>query len=65
MYEFPAVEITSPSVLKRPSAATTKAPSSAGDGFPVLPLLGGLAALVLAAAGTAFVIRRRQLRPSH
>jgi hypothetical protein len=65
MYEFPAVEITGPSVLKRPPAATTKAPSSAEGSFPVLPLLGGLAAIALAALGAAFVIRRRQLRPSH
>ena len=65
MYEFPAVEITGPSVLKRPPAAATKAPSSAEGGFPVVPLVGGLAAVALAAVGAAFVIRRRQLRPSH
>jgi hypothetical protein len=64
-YEFPAVEITGPSVLKRPPAAVTKAPSSAGDGFPVWPLVGGLTAVALAAAGAALLIRRRQLRPSH
>jgi hypothetical protein len=66
MYEFPAVEITGPSVLKQPPAATTKAPSSAAEGsFPVWPLVGGLAALALACAGAAFVIRRRQPRPQH
>ena len=64
MYEFPAVEITGPSVLKRP-VATTKAPSSAGGSFPVWALVGGLAAFGIASAGAAVVIRRRQPRPSH
>ena len=64
MYEFPAVEITGPPVAtKSPSAV--KAPTSAAEGFPLWPLVGGLAALGLAAAGTALLIRRRQLRPSH
>jgi hypothetical protein len=65
MYDFPAVEITGPSVLKKPPAAATKAPSSAEGSFPVWALVGGLAALALASAGAAFAIRRRQFRPSH
>jgi hypothetical protein len=64
MYEFPAVEITGPSVLKRP-VATTKAPSSAGGSFPVWALVGGLAAFGVASVGAAVVLRRRQPRPSH
>jgi hypothetical protein len=65
MYEFPAVEITEPSATAKPPAATPKAPSSAGDGFPVWPLVAGLSALALASAAAALFIRRRQLRPSH
>src|SRR5918999_1300809 len=34
LYEFPPVEISGPTVLKRPPAAITKAPSSAEGGFP-------------------------------
>jgi hypothetical protein len=67
MYEFPAVEITGPAAaptVKTP-AATAKAPSSAGDGFPVWPLVAGLSAFALASAAAAVIIRRRQLRPSH
>ena len=63
-YEFPAVEITGPSIVTKPVAAT-KAPSSAGGGFPVWALVGGLAAVAVAAAGATLLIRRRQLRPSH
>jgi hypothetical protein len=64
-YEFPAVEITGPTVVAKPPVAATKSPSSAGDGFPVWPLVGGLTAFVLAAAAAGLLIRRRQLRPSH
>ena len=64
-YEFPAVEITGPSVLKRPPAAVTKAPSSAEGSFPVWPLAAGLAALAVSAAAAALFLRRRQFRPSH
>jgi hypothetical protein len=64
MYEFPTVEITGPPIATKTPAAVTKAPSSAGDGFPVWPVVGGLAAVALAAAGAVF-IRRRQPRPSH
>jgi len=67
MYEFPAVEITGPAAaptVKTP-AATAKAPGSAGDGFPVWPLIAGLSAFALASAAAAVIIRRRQLRPSH
>jgi hypothetical protein len=65
MYEFPAVEITGPSVLKKPPAAITKAPSSAEGSFPVWPLAAGLAALAVSAAAAALFLRRRQLGPSH
>ena len=65
MYEFPAVEITGPTVVAKPPVAATKSPSSAGGTFPVWPLVGGLTAFVLAAGATALLIRRRQLRPSH
>jgi hypothetical protein len=63
MYDYPAVEITGPSVLKKP-IATTKAPSS-GESFPVWALVGGLAAFGVASAGAAVFLRRRQPRPSH
>ena len=49
MYEFPAVEITGPTVVAKPPAAATKSPSSAGGTFPVWPLVGGLTAFVLTA----------------
>ena len=67
MYEYPAVEITGPAAAPPGKApvATAKAPSSAGDGFPVWPLVVGLAAFGLAAAGAFVLVRRRQLRPSH
>lgn len=65
MYEFPAVEITGPTVVAKPPVAATKSPSSAGGTFPVWPLVGGLTAFVLAAGAAALLIRRRQLRPSH
>jgi hypothetical protein len=67
MYEFPAVEITGPAAAptEKTPVATAKAPSSAGDGFPVWPLVAGLSALALASAAAAVFIRRRQLRPSH
>jgi LPXTG-motif cell wall-anchored protein len=64
MYEFPAVEITGPTVVTKAPLAATKSPSSAGDSFPVWPLAGGLTAFALA-SGAALLIRRRQLRPSH
>jgi hypothetical protein len=67
MYEFPPVEITGPAAaptVKAP-AATAKEPSSAGGGFPTWPLVAGLGAFALAAAGAFVVVRRRQLRPSH
>ena len=65
MYEFPAVEITGPTVVAKPPVAATKSPSSAGDTFPVWPLVGGLTAFAVAAAAAGLLIRRRQLRPSH
>jgi hypothetical protein len=65
MYEFPAVEITGPTVVAKPSVPASKSPSSAGDNFAVWPLVGGLTAFALAAGATALLIRRRQLRPSH
>jgi hypothetical protein len=67
MYDFPAVEITGPAAAPttKTPAATAKAPSSAGDGFPVWPLVAGLSAFALASAAAAVFIRRRQLRPSH
>jgi hypothetical protein len=65
MYDFPAVEITGPSVLNKPPVATAKAPSSAEGSFPVWALVGGLCAFAAASAGAALLIRRRQLRPSH
>jgi hypothetical protein len=65
MYEFPAVEITGPSVVAKPPLAAAKSPSSAKSTFPVWPLVGGLTAFALAAGAAALLIRRRQLRPSH
>lgn len=65
MYEFPAVEITGPTVVAKPPVAATKSPSSAGGTFPVWLVVGGLTAFALAAAAAALLIRRRQLRPSH
>ena len=65
MYEFPAVQITGPTVVANPPIAATKEPRSAEGSFPVWPLAGGLLAFALAAAATVFAIRRRQLRPSH
>src|SRR5919106_1827967 len=57
MYDFPAVEITGPAAaptVKTP-AATAKAPSSAGDGFPVWPLVAGLSVFALAAAAAVVI----------
>jgi hypothetical protein len=69
MYEYPAVEITGPSVLKQPPAAAAKAPSkapgTAGGDFPLWPLIGALGAFALASAAAVLVVRRRQPRPSH
>jgi hypothetical protein len=66
MYEFPPVEITGPAAAptEKTPAATAKAPRSAGNGFPLWPLVAGLSAFALASAAAVF-IRRRQLRPSH
>jgi hypothetical protein len=65
MYEFPAVEITGPAAAPTVKTPAAKAPSSAGDGFPVWPLVAGLSAFALASAGAAVIVRRRQPRPSH
>ena len=65
MYEFPAVEITGPAAAPTVKTPAATAPSSAGDGFPVWPLIAGLSAFALASAAAAVIIRRRQLRPSH
>jgi hypothetical protein len=65
MYEFPAVEITGPAAAPTVKTPAAKAPSSAGDGFPVWPLVAGLSAFALASAAAAVIIRRRQPRPSH
>lgn len=67
MYEYPAVEITGPAATAPGKApvATAKAPSSAGDGFPLWPLVAGLTTFALASAGAFVIVRRRQLRPSH
>jgi hypothetical protein len=67
MYEYPPVTVTGPAdapTVKAP-AATAKSPSGADGGFPVWPLLGALTGFTLAAAGTAFALRRYRLRPSH
>jgi hypothetical protein len=65
MYDFPAVEITGPAAAPTVKAPAAKAPSSAGDGFPVWPLIAGLSAFALASAAAVVIIRRRQLCPSH
>ncbi len=51
MYEFPAVEITGPTVVAKPPVAATKSPSSAGGTFPVWPLVGGLTAFAAGCRG--------------
>ena len=49
MYEFPAVEITGPSVLEEAAGRGNEGSELRGGTFPVWPLVGGLAAFALAA----------------